>query len=1190
MTKIQEASLLIGGMTCSSCGETITSAIRSLDSEAILSVNVDVISGKAKVEFTDAVDIDAIVEAIEDTGYEAEVLRVVFVSEDDDVSSSVTEDSSISSGSTKVTAKYALEGLTCSSCVATVEEAIKGVEGVENIQVTLLPEPQLLCEYDTTKVTSDLIIETVESVGYDATLVSEQPIFQQDNNQVRAKYALEGLTCSSCVATVEEAINGIDGIEKIKVTLLPEPQLICEYDRTQITSELIIETVESVGYEATFVSEEVLANIHKKKGGKIARTMVVKVENHLATALSFYQEHKLVSSVRPVQEKTSDESKKKGKDTASSETITSGSGALQVTYTEKVGQGIRTLLDDLVRDHPEVGNVEATDATSFQNSHEKSEARRRAEILKFRNGFLGALAFALPVFIISGILKYIPGTSAFISKDSLFLTVTFEEFFTWLLATPVQFYFGARFYREAFFSLKTMHLGMAFLIVLGTSAAYFYSVFVVLYNSLAKPAERLEVFFDTSSLLITFVLLGKYLEHHAKGRTSKAIANLAELSPEQATLCGVITESGEVEYSAERTVPLSLLQLGDVLIVRPGEKVPADGLVISGSSSCDESMLTGESVPAEKNIDDQVIGGTINVDGTLQVHVTGTGDDSMLAKIINLVESAQSSKAPIQAYADWISARFVPTVISVSLFCYVLWASLLNSSALDNVKYSWPYRSQGLNDWTLPLVFSITVLVIACPCALGLAVPTAIMVGSGVGAKLGILIKGGEPLEACNKLDAIVFDKTGTLTVGAPTVEDIMILSDRFNANVSNDDDSKDDESVGSLDTVPVEDAPDSSNSKIFSKSNKRAIEEILFLAASAEHGSEHPLAKGVIGKAAEFGIGEGLERPLATPEDFLSESGKGIRCTVEGRVVRIGNRRCLDSNDIEVRPGTFEAMEYLEDRGRTAVAIAVDGKTEAVLGLIDQPKDEATMAVTVLEKAMGIKVFMLTGDNERTAKVVAAEIGISPDNVIAGVLPEGKVDTVKRLQEEGYKVGMVGDGVNDSPALAQADVGMAIGAGTDVAIETAGIVLMNSKLTDVIVGVHLARSIYKRIRLNFMWALGYNALAIPVAFGVFYPLILQPIPPSAASLAMVMSSVSVLLSSLFLNHYKPPKFEKTYGRLLRQGQLGLEEVTIKDGRRPVSVKVTCYCENVKDDCACPPGECVCGTCGNCNDCRIASA
>jgi len=1026
-------------------------------------------------------------------------------------------------------------GMTCSSCAATITSAVTALNGIVSCDVDVIGEKARV-QFDEAVVSIAEIISEIEDAGYEAQQLKVAQLdggdAQVTATAVKGTFAIEGMSCTSCVQTVDEAIRGIEGTENVKVTLLPEAKLVCEYDTARVSADLIIETVENVGYEATLVSEQALS---KEKISD--KTIVLQVSKELSAFRSYLAHHEIVNDVRDLG------------DTPDSGS-TGGGGALQVTYTEKPGQGARSLIYDVQRDLPEAGEVTATDASSYQNSHKLSEARRKHEIRKFRNAFLGALAFALPVFVISAIIKYVPATSYWVSTKPFFWNITFEEFFDWVLATPVQFYYGAKFYREAYYSVKNMHLGMAFLIALGTSAAYFYSIFVVFYNAIGNPPERLGVFFDTSSLLITFVLLGKFLEANAKAQTSKAIASLAGLAPDTATLTGFVNEESKEEYFAERVVPSTLLQRDDILVIRPGEKVPADAVVLSGSTSCDESMLTGESVPADKHVGDQVIGGTINVDGTVRVHVRGIGEDSTLAKIINLVESAQSSKAPIQAYADWISARFVPVVVIASILTYAIWVALLNSSALDSVKYTWPYRAQGLNDWTLPLVFAITVLVIACPCALGLAVPTAIMVGTGVGAKQGILIKGGEALEAAQALDAIVFDKTGTLTVGAPTVEDIVILSDRFsgkekkNGELSKPNANDDDASVGSLETVNSVTEPPSF--AIFNKGNKKSIEQVLYLAASAEHGSEHPLAKGVLAKAAEFGIGEGQARPLASVSDFTSETGKGIRCIVDGYLINIGNRRCLEANDVDGRPGTFEAMEYLENRGRTAIAIAVDGRTEAVFGLIDKAKDEATMTVAVLERAMGIKVFMLTGDNERTAKVVAGDIGIRPDNVIAGVLPEGKVETVKRLQSEGYRVGMVGDGVNDSPALAQADCGMAIGAGAEIAQDAGNVVLMNSKLTDVVTCIHLSRRIYGRIRLNFLWALAYNSLAIPVAVGFFYPLILQPIPPAAATLAMISSSVSVLLSSLLLNYYRPPQFEKIYGRILRNGELGLEKVVVK--------------------------------------------
>jgi len=802
------------------------------------------------------------------------------------------------------------------------------------------------------------------------------------------------------------------------------------------------------------------------------------------------------------------------------------------------------------------------------------------------------------------------------------------------------------------------------LIAVGTSAAYFYSVFVVFYNANTTKADNeyggddgheeehaeehgnesggggghgnmLMNAFETSALLITFVILGKYLECRAKSATSKALTELSHLSPQTATLVAVRNNTTTVPTTAaaddsttttndssnpiitdttttttatssyeetpvlEEEIPLTHLQLNDILLVRPGETIPTDGIITHGTTTTDESMLTGESLPLPKTIDDRVIGGTVNIDGSIRICVTVLGQDTTLAKIVRLVETAQSSKAPIQEFADWISARFVPMVLGVALLSFVVWVILLH--VLDEeVKANWPYREDGLNDWTLPLLFAITCLVVACPCALGLATPTAVMVGSGVGARLGILIKGGEALQSTSKISAVLFDKTGTLTVGRPMVEDVLLLSDRaaflfdgvgvregvVGAGVGGEAAGTKDCNCSSVEFNDIDDGAVSTSSTLDSnlspdEARKLAMENILFVAACAENGSEHPLAKGIVAKAAELGIGDGLDRPPVPTEDFINDIGSGITCTVANHTIHIGNRRHLESNKIAISPGTFDAMEYLEKKGQTSITVSIDSQTEAVIGLIDKARDEASVVVNVLMHAMGIKVFMLTGDNIRTATVVAQDIGIPSSSVIADVLPQGKVDCVRRLQAQGEHVAMIGDGVNDSPAIAQADVGIAIGAGTDVAIETANVVLMNSKLTDVVTTIDLSRTIFRRIQLNFVWALGYNTLALPIAGGVLYPVIKVVLPPFVAGIAMALSSLSVLASSLLLNRYVPPKIDKWYGRDLRRGTLGLEMVSVSSALNRTEKRIPVQCEGMEQGrgCNCSPDTCKCDSC-----------
>lgn len=681
------------------------------------------------------------------------------------------------------------------------------------------------------------------------------------------------------------------------------------------------------------------------------------------------------------------------------------------------------------------------------------------------------------------------------------------------------------------------------------------------------------VAFESSALLIMFVVLGKYLEEKAKSKTSKAISNLAKLTPDGATLVGTMTantkeQQKEETFFEEKLIPLSLVQKNDILLVRPGEKVPVDGVVISGISAIDESMITGESMPVLKKSGDNVIGGTINSEGAFQFQVENVGNDTTLGRIIQLIEDAQMSKAPIQEFADKIGGSFVKVVLVISLSTLIIWYTLLNSTALDGIKETWPYLEDGFNDATLPFLFSISVLVIACPCALGLATPTAIMVGSGVGAKHGILIKGGEPLQLSSEVDTVVFDKTGTLTEGSPQVEDIVLL--------------------------------DFDGSK---QDKEKEVEEIMFYAASAEYNSQHPIGKGILAKANDYGIGtknadtEGeketktVKRTIIPPTDFMSQTGKGIKCSVEGHSIIIGNYSCIvESEKIPLNESAQQSLNELQMSGQTAVILAIDGTAKAIIGMIDKPKEEAAMVVGVLQKAMGIDVYMLTGDNFKTSSVIAARIGIPLSNVIADVLPGGKVDCIKRLQSsqsndsnrnkqrQQHRVAMIGDGINDSPALTQADVGMAIGAGSDVAIEAAGVVLMNSNLKDVIVALDLSRKILKRIRLNYVWALGYNSMGIPVAAGALYPILHKTLPPFLAAFAMILSSISVLVSSLHLNLYKAPKVERHVTQ--QKDGYGPEQVIVTTGDGN-TIKVELMCDSMKKGlgCKCNPATCVCHRC-----------
>ena len=541
-------------------------------------------------------------------------------------------------------------------------------------------------------------------------------------------------------------------------------------------------------------------------------------------------------------------------------------------------------------------------------------------------------------------------------------------------------------------------------------------------------------------VIITLIMLGKYLESVSKGKTSEAIKKLMGLAPKTAT---VIQGEKEIE------IPIDEVEVGDVVVVKPGDRIPVDGEVVFGRTSIDESMLTGESIPVEKNVGDNVYGATINKNGTIRFKATRVGRDTVLGQIIKLVEEAQGSKAPIAKLADVISGYFVPTVIAIAVVAALLW--FISGQSL-----------------VFSLTIFVSVLVIACPCALGLATPTAIMVGTGKGAEHGVLIKSGEALETAHKIDAIVFDKTGTITEGKPVVTDVL--------------------TAGGV-----------------------SEEELLRIAASSETGSEHPLGEAIVEEAQKRGI------DLLKVQSFEALPGRGIAVTVAGKPVLLGNKRLMEERGIEIT--LLERSEVLAEEGKTPMFVAIDGKFSGIIAVSDVLKPTSKKAISALHK-MGISVYMITGDNRRTAEAIAKQVGI--DRVLAEVLPEDKASEVKRLQEEGLKVAMVGDGINDAPALAQADIGIAIGSGTDVAMESADIVLMRSDLVDVATAIELSKKTIRNIKENLFWAFAYNTLGIPIAAGLLHVFGGPLLNPMIAAAAMAFSSVSVVSNALRLRRFKP--------------------------------------------------------------------
>ncbi|HKH75568.1 MAG TPA: heavy metal translocating P-type ATPase, partial [Rubrobacteraceae bacterium] len=658
------------------------------------------------------------------------------------------------------------------------------------------------------------------------------------------------------------------------------------------------------------------------------------------------------------------------------------------------------------------------------------EGSREREYGKLRGDFL--LAAALTALVFFGSLPMMLGFMLPVPTGWLNLGLL-------LLATPVQFWAGRRFYRGAWGALKHGQANMNTLVVMGTSAAYLYSVVATLAPQLIA-AGRADVYFDTSALIITLILLGRLLEARAKGRTNEAIKKLAGL---QAKTARVVRDEGEID------VPVKDVQIGDTVVVRPGEKVPVDGRIVSGESAVDESMITGESIPVTKRNGDEVIGATVNKTGSFRIRATRVGRETALAQIMRMVEEAQGSKAPIQRLADRISGVFVPMVMVIAAITFFVWLGLGPEPA-----------------FTHALLNAVAVLIIACPCAMGLATPTSIMVGTGKGAERGILIKGGEALEEAHRLTTVVLDKTGTLTRGEPRLTDVIPLS-------------------GS------------------------SGDELLALAAAAERRSEHPLGEAIVAGAKERGLN------VPEPEDFDAPTGRGVRTTVSGRTVLVGSRKLMGEWGV-AEDGLARRFEELTASGKTPMFVAVDGDVAGLVAVADAVREESKEAVELLHR-MGLEVVMLTGDNRRTAGAIARELGM--ERVLAEVMPQDKENEIRKLQEKGNVVAMVGDGINDAPALARADVGIAIGTGTDVAMEAADLTLISGDVRGVARAIWLSRATIRNIRQNLFWAFAYNVVLIPVAAGVLYPLfgaagLLSPI---FAAAAMALSSVTVVSNALRL-------------------------------------------------------------------------
>uniref|UniRef100_A0ACD5UT86 Uncharacterized protein n=1 Tax=Avena sativa TaxID=4498 RepID=A0ACD5UT86_AVESA len=922
-------------------------------------------------------------------------------------------------------AVFEVSGMTCAACAGSVEKAVKRLHGIHDAAVDVLGCRAQVAFYPAF-VSEEKIRETIEDAGFGAKLIDEEV---KEKNILVCRLHIKGMTCTSCTSTVESALQVVPGVQRASVALATEEAEI-RYDRRVVTATQLVHAVEESGFEAILVTTgEDRSRIDLKVDGILDERSIMIVRSSVQ-ALPGVEDIKVDTELQ------------------------------KITISYKPDQtGPRDLIEFI--ESAASGQI----AVSIYPEADGREQHRNGEINRYRQSFLWSLMFTVPVFLTSMVFMYIPVLKDGLDKKVINM-MSIGELLRWILSTPVQFVIGRKFYTGAYKAICHGSPNMDVLIALGTNTAYFYSVYSVL-RAATSDTYMATDFFETSSMLISFILLGKYLEILAKGKTSEAIAKLMDLAPETAT---VLMYDHEGNVASEKEIDGRLIQKNDVIKVIPGGKVASDGFVIWGQSHVNESMITGESRPVAKKKGDTVIGGTVNENGVLHVRATFVGSESALAQIVRLVESAQMAKAPVQKFADQISKVFVPLVIVLSLLTWLTW---FLAGRFHGYPSSWIPSS--MDSFQLALQFGISVMVIACPCALGLATPTAVMVATGVGASQGVLIKGGQALESAQKVDCIVFDKTGTLTIGKPIVVKTRLLKNMV-------------------------------------------LREFYDYVAAAEVNSEHPLGKAIVEHAKNFYSEENHIWPEA--RDFLSVTGHGVKAKISDKNVIVGNKSFMLSLDIDVPVEASEILMDEEDNARTGIVVAMDQAVVGIISVSDPIKPNAHEVISYL-KSMKVECIMVTGDNWGTAKAIGKEVGI--ENIVAEAKPEQKAEKVKELQLSGRTVAMVGDGINDSPALVAADVGMAIGAGTDVAIEAADIVLMKSNLEDVITAIDLSRKTFFRIRMNYVWALGYNILGIPIAAGVLFPSTRFRLPPWVAGAAMAASSVSVVCWSLLLRYYKRP-------------------------------------------------------------------
>nr|XP_043609864.1 copper-transporting ATPase HMA4-like [Erigeron canadensis] len=924
------------------------------------------------------------------------------------------------------TITFKIGGMECASCSMSIESLLQKLNGIESVVVSAL-QGQAVVKYVPDLVDVKTIKETVEDAGFEVTDFLEQDI-------AVCRLKLKGMMCTSCSESIERVLLMVEGVKKAVVGLALEEAKV-NYDPNVTNTDRIIEAVEDAGFGADLIGSGNDGNkVHIKLEGIVFPEDMTAIKSSLES----------LSGVNHIDFNMED-------------------CKVTVGYDPDL-IGPRSLIQFI----QEAGTGSANYQAGLYIPERRHETEKNHEMKMYRNQFLWSCVFSIPLLLFSMVLPMMPPYGNWLMyKVHNMLTVGMV--LRWILCTPVQFIIGKRFYVGSYHALRRRSANMDVLVALGTNAAYFYSVYTVI-KALISDAFEGQDFFETSTMLISFILLGKYLESIAKGKTSDALAKLTDLAPDTACLVRMGDDGNVI---SETEINSQLIEKNDILKIFPGSKFPVDGTVIDGHGYVNESMITGEAIPIAKSPGDRVIGGTVNENGCLLIKATHIGSETALSQIVQIVEAAQLARAPVQKLADKISRFFVPAVVAAAVITWLAW---FIPGAFGLYPKSW--IPKAMDEFELALQFGISVLVVACPCALGLATPTAVMVATGKGATQGVLIKGGNALEKAHKVNTIVFDKTGTLTVGKPEVVSAVLFSE-----------------------IPMDD--------------------FCNMAIAVEANSEHPIAKAVVEYAKNQLPDHKVQNGKGSVvKDFEVHPGAGVGCKVGDRTVLVGNKKLMRLSNVPVELAVENYFSDNEKLARTCVIVAIDGKVAGAFAVTDPVKPEAARVISFL-RSMNINSIMVTGDNWSTATAIANEVGI--ENVFAEIDPVGKADRIKDLQARGKVVAMVGDGINDSPALVAANVGMAIGAGTDVAIEAADIVLIKSNLEDVITAIDLSRKTISRIHLNYVWALGYNILGMPIAAGVLFPFTGIRLPPWLAGALMAASSISVVCSSLLLQTYKKP-------------------------------------------------------------------